>query len=344
MGINKTAVRFVIHHTLSKSLEVRPRPRSGPPGGPRCAPGAHATPRGSAATRTHLPALPHPTPPHPTPPHPTPPHPTPPHPTPPHPTPARTITRRAPAAAATACTPSARCASASRTCCGRWGGHRWGWATAGPSPGGRRAPLMDSCMLLSWLCFPSPWPLDRFPRCACPAPQAAVVCVEPSWRPNLMAALRYAAASGGCRRALIQRHFGEVGGWGVGAGRGTRSRAHRELAVILLGGRAHWNPPSLMAVSHHTLPSDLQAPAPCTTPCDLCARRTAAHGAGGGGGGAGPGPSSEQQQVRCSRCGAGPLHVASPAHVAASCHALPSLHPPNSPTPSRTSHGRHWAC
>ncbi|GLI58828.1 hypothetical protein VaNZ11_000592 [Volvox africanus] len=48
--------------------------------------------------------------------------------------------------------------------------------------------------------------------------QAAIVCFEPTWQPNLQAMMKYAAAgpSGGtdgsssCRRAIIQRHFAEA--------------------------------------------------------------------------------------------------------------------------------------
>ncbi len=57
--------------------------------------------------------------------------------------------------------------------------------------------------------------------------QAAIVCFEPTWQPNLSAMMAYAAAgpagvggscggsgrgegAAGCRRAIVQRHFAEA--------------------------------------------------------------------------------------------------------------------------------------
>jgi superfamily II DNA helicase RecQ len=64
--------------------------------------------------------------------------------------------------------------------------------------------------------------------------QAAVVCVEPAWRTNLMAVARFAAASRGCRRAMIQAHFGEVGGGGscMGGSRGWRCNGWRGGGIV----------------------------------------------------------------------------------------------------------------
>jgi superfamily II DNA helicase RecQ len=40
--------------------------------------------------------------------------------------------------------------------------------------------------------------------------QAAIVCMDPNWSNNLMDIMKYAAAaSGQCRRAVIQAHFAE---------------------------------------------------------------------------------------------------------------------------------------
>ncbi|KIZ03727.1 ATP-dependent DNA helicase Q1 [Monoraphidium neglectum] len=62
--------------------------------------------------------------------------------------------------------------------------------------------------------------------------QAAVVCVEPSWRPCLTAIARYASGWAGCRRAAIQRHFGEAAGGGgpqaAAGGAGRHQAAGRE--------------------------------------------------------------------------------------------------------------------
>lgn len=33
--------------------------------------------------------------------------------------------------------------------------------------------------------------------------------MDPNWKGNLMGICRFAASSGKCRRAMIQRHFGE---------------------------------------------------------------------------------------------------------------------------------------